>query len=330
MKELRLALISFEHMHALSYVSVMPKVHGAKIVAAADDDPERLNRVKDLIPFELSYYADWKKMLDEVKPDAVMVCTSNAKHAEVAIYCAKKGIHVLSEKPIATTMSDGEAMIQAAEENNVKLMIAFPVRYAPEIRKAKELVKSGEMGLVLGGVTSNHGSMPGGWFIQPELSGGGAVLDHTVHVIDVLRWIFDDEVESVYGEYGKRLHDIPCEDCGQLLVKFKKGTLISLDTSWSRPSAFSTWGDVRIELKCEKGNLSINCFPRAINFYDNSTMRHTSSSPVAELDLLMMQEFIDSIREDRTPMTSGLDGLRATEIAILAYKAGAQKAPVSR
>lgn len=329
MNPLRIAIISFEHMHAMSYAQSFPHLKGAVLCAIVEDDETRLAKIKDALAAGPTYYACWREMISTENPDAVMICTANCRHAEIAIECAKKGIHILTEKPIATTIADGEAMIKAAAEADVRLMTAFPVRYAPEIRKTKEMIESGTFGSILGGVTSNHGSMPGGWFVQPELSGGGAVLDHTVHVIDVLRWILDDEVESVYAEYAKRLHDIPCEDCGQLSVKFKKGTIISLDTSWSRPPAYSAWGDVKIELKGDKGNISLNCFPRAINLYENSTMSHTSSSPVAELDLLMVQEFVDCINEKREPLTSGLDGLRATEVALLAYQAGRELKPVA-
>ncbi len=326
-KNIRIALISFEHMHAMSYASVSKYLRNGELVAIADDDKERLTKVvKDLEFDPKKAYTDWMQMLDIEKPDAVMICSANSKHTDIAVECANRKLHIMCEKPLATNMEDCNRILEAAKKNNVKLMTAFPVRYAEEVKRARNLIQSGNIGTVLSCVTSNHGTMPGGWFVDPKLSGGGSVIDHTVHVIDILRWILDDEVESVYAEYDNRLYpEIPCEDVGILMLKFKKGTVVSLDTSWSRPVSFSTWGDVLLDIKGSKGNLAINCFPRSINYYSNATMRHTCSSPVAELDTLLVQELVDCIREDRQPFTSGLDGAKATEIAIAAYKAGSTR-----
>ena len=325
----RIGLISFEHMHAMSYASCMKSAVGGTLVCVSDDNSERMEKCTTELVMTLNKYTDWRKMITEEKLDGVIICTANAKHADISMTCADAGLHILCEKPLATTMDDCYKMLDSAKKNNVILMTAFPVRYAPEVKVARDMIRKGELGDVISCVTSNHGSMPGGWFVEAELSGGGAVIDHTVHVIDILRWILDDEVESVYAEYANRLHkEISCEDCGQLLIRFKKGTAVSLDTSWSRPAAYSAWGDVKIDIKGAAGNLSLSCFPRAINFYDNKTMRHYSSSPVAEMDLLLVQEFINCIIENRTPLTTGYDGLKATEVALAAYKAGQSMTPV--
>ncbi len=323
MTELRIAVISFAHMHAYSYVQqLMANVGGARLVAAADDDPGRLEKARAQFPAIPAFFGDFRKMLDEVETDAVVITTANADHAPVAVECARRGKHILCEKPLATTVGDARQIIAAARENRVKLMTAFPVRFSPAIAEARRVIRDGSLGRVLGMATSNHGSMPGGWFVQKEKSGGGAVMDHTVHVADLLRWMLADEVSEVYAEYGRRLHDIPTEDCGQLMLRFRGGVFASLDTSWSRPKSYSVWGDVKMEIKCEKGNLTVNCFPRSINLYQDSTMRHTTSCAGDDLDGLMVGEFVSSIREDREPLVTGEDGLRALEVALAAYRAG--------
>jgi predicted dehydrogenase len=322
MSELKIAIISFAHMHACSYATQFRDLSGATVVAAAEVDPERLEWAKKQFPFISAFHADWRAMLDAANPDAVIITTPNAHHAEIAIECARRGKHILCEKPLATTIADGKAMIAAAKENNVCLMTAFPVRFSPAVGELKRLVKSGALGRIIGASTSNHGSMPGGWFVQKELSGGGAVMDHTVHVADLLRWVLEDEVDEVYAEYARRLHDIPTEDCGQLLLRFRKGTIVSLDTSWSRPKSYSVWGDVKFEVKGEKGNASVNCFPRTMNLYENRTMHHSSAPAVDDMDGLMIREFVSAVKEKREPAVTGTDGLRAFEIALAAYEAG--------
>lgn len=325
MSQLKVAIISFAHMHAASYAHGIENLPDVKFVAIADDDPKRLEMTRDRYKTCGAFYSDFREMLDKEEIDAVIICSANSDHAEIAIECAARKKHILCEKPLAITVEDGVAIIKAARDNGVKLMTAFPIRFNQAIHEAKKMIQCGKIGRVLGAATSNHGSMPGGWFVDPAKSGGGAVMDHTVHVADLLRWMLEDEVDEVYAEYDRLLHDIPSEDCGQLMLRFTKGTVVSLDTSWSRPKSYSIWGDVKMEIKGEKGNLSINCCPRTLNIYRNETMRHTTVSAGDNHDDLLVREFVDAVREDREPFVTGLDGLRAVEVALAAYEAGKRR-----
>jgi len=344
MKTINIGIISFEHMHAFSYAQTFDNVSGARLKAVAETDPNRMEQVKKHVESlncardtecgsgdtgngegkcaGVTYYHTYEALLDDPSIDAVVICTNNADHRRVAEMAAARGKHILCEKPLGPTIEDSQAIIDAAKNAGIILMTAFPVRFSPAIAQAREMVQRGDLGRIVGACTSNHGSMPGGWFVENEKSGGGAVIDHTVHVVDVLRWIFDDEVESVYAEFGTRLHPhLKVEDVGQLLMRFNKGAIVSLDTSWSRPKSYSIWGDVKMSLKGEKANLTINCFPRQINHFDDSKMRHDGSSMSEDLDKLMVQEFVDAVRENRQPLVTGEDGLKAVEIALAAYDA---------
>jgi len=329
-QKLRFAILSFEHMHAFSYAAQFEGIADAELVAVADHNPARLAQVREQFPAVQGFYSDYKGLLEHSDVDAVIIATANSEHKDVAILCAEHSKHIMCEKPLALNVADCRAIIDAARTAGVKLMTAFPVRFSPAAVQAREMVQNGDLGRLLGICTSNHGSMPGSWFVEKEKSGGGAVIDHTVHVVDVLRWILDDEVSSVYAEYDTRLHnDLKVEDVGQLLLTFGKGTAVSLDTSWSRPKSFSIWGDVKMDFKGTKQNLSVNCFPQQIHHYDDTTMRHSGFDVGENLDLLMIEEFIAAIRENRQPLVTGEDGLRALEVALAAYESGERKAPVA-
>ncbi len=326
--KLKVAIFSFEHMHAFSYAAAFENLDTAELVAVADPDTERLAKVRGDFPFIPAFYADYQALLEHSEVDAVIIATPNSDHKDVALLAAKHGKHILCEKPLATNLEDCETIIKAAQSAGVKLMTAFPVRFSPAAIAARRMVQEGELGKVLGICSSNHGTMPGGWFVQKEKSGGGAVIDHTVHVVDALRWILDDEVAAVYAEYGTRLHELDVEDVGQLLLTFRKGTVLSLDTSWSRPASFPIWGDVKLDFKGTKANLAVNCFPQQIHHYDDSTMRHSGFDAGANLDLLMIEEFLAAIQEDREPLITGEDGMRAVQVALAAYISGEQHQPV--
>lgn len=329
MKNLRLAIISFEHLHAMSYASCFSKVNGAELVAIADSDPERLDWVKKQYSHVPAFYGDYKAMLDHSEIDGVIICSSNRDHLPIAIECAARGKHILCEKPLGPTVEESQQIIDACKKAGVTLMTAFPVRFSPSIQDTRTLIQNGQLGRIIGGATTNHGKMPGKWFVEKELSGGGAVIDHTVHVVDALRWMLEDEVESVYAEFDTRLHEeLKVEDVGQLIMRFKKGTVISLDTSWSRPKSFPIWGDVKMSLKGEKANVTLDCFPMQINQYNDTDMTHSGFNMGEDLDQLMVQEFTDAVHQKREPLVTGEDGLKAVEVAMAAYKSAETGTPV--
>ncbi len=329
MTTVRVAILSFAHMHAYSYADVLARMEGVDLIAVADPDAARRNELRKRYPDVPAWFANHRELLATVSCDAAIIASENVHHASLALDAFAAGLHVLCEKPIAVTVSDAVQMIEAARRADRILMTAFPVRFSPAIVYARQAIANGQLGRIIGAATSNHGSMPGGWFVMPDLAGGGAVIDHTVHVVDLLRWLFNCEVEEVYAEYANRLHpDIPCEDVGLLSFTMTNGAIITLDTSWSRCKTYPIWGDVKLEIRGERGRLSLDCFPLQVSRYDDRRARIESFALSDNLDALMIAEFISAIREKRQPAVTGEDGLRALEVALAAYRSGQEKRPV--
>lgn len=313
---MKIGIISFAHMHAYGYATSLLQMPDVELVGIADDDPERGRKMAET--FKTRYFAvDDLLALPDL--DGVIICSENAKHRMFTEAAAKAGKHVLVEKPIATTIEDAEAMIRVCAEHCVNLQVAFPVRFEPSVRRLKELVDSGQLGRLIAIKASNHGRMPGGWFIDRQLSGGGAVMDHTVHVVDLIRWIFNTEITEVYAEVGTLIHDIDIDDCGLLSMQLANGAFVTLDPSWSRPEAFPTWGDVTMKVIATKGIVELDAFRQRINVYSND-FGHRYFSWGEDSNYYLIREFIDSIREKRQPQVTGMDGLRALEVALEAYE----------
>ncbi len=194
MSRLRVALLSFAHMHAYSYAAALAEMKDVELVVVADPNPQRLAAVRQRWPEIPHALPSYEELLASVPCDAVVVTSENAHHCSMVLAALASGKHVLCEKPLATTIADAQRMIEAAQRSGLVLMTAFPVRFSPAIAEAKNVIARGDLGRLLGAATSNHGSMPGGWFVYPELAGGGAVIDHTVHVADLLRWLFECEI----------------------------------------------------------------------------------------------------------------------------------------
>jgi UDP-N-acetylglucosamine 3-dehydrogenase len=325
-KTVRVAMLSFAHLHANGYAGVLGSMPGVELAVIADEDADRGKAVAE--QFGTEWVADYRDALSRDDIDCVVICSENVRHKELTVAAAEAGKHVLCEKPLATTVEDAQAMIDACRKHGVKLQTAFPVRFNAAIVGLRDAIKAGAIGQPLVISARNPGTCPGSWFVDPALSDGGAVIDHTVHVVDVLRWIFDAEVTEVYAEIDTRMHDIPVDDTGLLMMKLSNGIPVSLDTSWSRPANWPIWGGVTIDVIGETGVLFADAFNNTYEIAEDRGPSYSWQPVEVSGDPEMVASFIDAVRNDTEPLVTGEDGLRALQIALCAYQSAEKKAPV--
>ena len=323
--KVKIGIMSFAHMHAHSYTAYLMGMDSVKVIGLADDDKKRGRAMSK--EFKIKAFDNCKKLLKE-DIEAVVICSENSKHAELAIMAAEAKKHILCEKPISTNIKDAQKMIEACKKNGVKLMLAFPCRYLTSVTRARRIIENGEIGRILAIKGTNHGSFPGGWFTEAKKSGGGAIMDHTVHVVDLMRWILNKEVKRVYAEIDKSIHNKKIDDCGTLAFEFHGGVIATLDPSWSRPKSYMTWGDVTLDIIGEKGVIHVDAFAQAINVFDDAKNKHYWANWGSNADLKMLRSFIDMIRYNKEPAISGFDGLKAMEVALGAYESAKKKQAV--
>ncbi|MFC5403109.1 Gfo/Idh/MocA family protein [Cohnella soli] len=322
-----IGIIGFAHPHVHSYLSVLLERSDVRVLGGWDEDSHRAATV--LGPPGLTVYDTLDALLSS-DINAVIICSENVRHAEWTIAAAQWGKHVLCEKPLGTTMKDMNDMVRACREAGVQLMTAFPCRYFPAVREAKLTVERGEIGTVLAIKGTNRGTMPGSWFVDPSLSGGGAVLDHTVHVMDLMRWILEDEPDVVYAEMGRLFYDeLTVEDAGLVHVTFRGGQKTVLDTSWSRGKSFPMQGDVAMEIIGTNGMLSIDVYAQKNELYCDENARAEWSYWGDNPDKDLIEDFVQSIRLGTPATITGEDGLAAAAVALAAYESARLGVPVS-
>jgi UDP-N-acetylglucosamine 3-dehydrogenase len=310
---IRVGIASFAHLHADAYAAALGDAQGATLVGVWDAEPARGRDRAER--YGAAWQPDFQALLDAV--DAVVICSENVHHRDLALAAAGAGKHVLCEKPLATTLADARAMIAACADAGVTLQTAFPCPFSPAFARLVELVRGDAVGELLALCCTNRGRMPGGWFVDPALSGGGAVMDHTVHVADLLRRLLASEVVRVYAEAGQRLHHLGVDDSGLLTLDFADGRFATLDTSWSRPASFPTWGDVTIRAVGTRGTLAMDMFRQSLDRYADG---HAQIGFGADLDRAMLQSFVDAVAGRGPVRATGEDGLRALEVALAAYR----------
>ncbi|MDP9317358.1 MAG: Gfo/Idh/MocA family oxidoreductase, partial [Chloroflexota bacterium] len=214
-QELKIGILSAAHVHTSSYARALQQIPGVTLAGLWDDNVTHGQQRAE--EYDTTFEADLDRFLEGC--DAVVICSENVRHRELTVKAAEAGRHVLCEKPLATTTADARAMVEACQKAGVLLGTAFPVRQSGAVISLRDAVRNGVLGHVLMIRGTNRGTMPGGWFVDKSLSGGGAITDHTVHVVDAIRFVTGEEITSVYAQADTHFYpDLAVEDCGLLIM----------------------------------------------------------------------------------------------------------------
>ena len=319
---MKIGIMSFAHHHSEAYIANLRAIPGVEVCGVADQDPLRGARLA--AANGATFYKNYAALLD-ARPDGVIICSENANHLPLVQMAAAAGVNVLCEKPLATNLADAQAVVAACKQAGVLLMTAFPMRFSAPLLEVKARLDSGELGQVYAFNATNQGELPTkhrAWFIDPQLAGGGALMDHTVHLIDIMRWYLGSEASQVYATANKIFHadEVQVETGGLEMITFQNGVFASIDASWSRPPYWPTWGGLTFELVTERGSVIVDGFKQNITVYSQAAGRANWQYWGSDMNQAMLSEFVAAVREGRAPSVTGEDGLRAVEVTLAAYE----------
>ncbi len=319
---MKIGILSFAHHHAEAYIHNLRAIPGAELCGVADEDAARGERFA--ANFNTRFFPSYEALIDS-KPDGVIVCTENSKHRPLVEMAAAQGVNVLCEKPIATTLEDARAEVEACRRAGVLFMTAFPMRFSPPLLEVKARLDAGDLGQVYCFNATNQGELPTkhrAWFIDPELAGGGAIMDHTVHLVDIMRWYLGDEVAQVYAQSNRIFHagEVQVETGALEMLTFRGGVFATIDASWSRPPYWPAWGGLTFEMVTERGAVIVDGFKQNLTVYSHRTQRPTWAFWGSDMNGAMIAEFVAAVREGREPRVTGMDGYRAVEATVAAYE----------
>lgn len=326
---MKIGIMSFAHLHAEAYIHNLRAIPGVEMIGLADADKSRGQHFAQM--FGARLYPSYEALLAEA--EGVLVCSENVNHLPLVKLAAQAGVHVLSEKPLATNLAEAQAIIDVCQQAGVTLMTAFPMRFSAPLLEVKAKLDAGGLGRIYGFNTTNQGQMPINhrkWFVDKTLAGGGAVMDHVVHVADILRWYLGSEIVEIYAQTNYILHAdaVEVETGGLLMLTFADGTFASLDCSWSKPLNYPTWGGLTMEIISERGLTIIDAFSQNLNIYKQTNNSQWWAYWGSDANQAMIEEFVAAVREQRPPSVSGEDGYKALEVALAAYASAEQGQPV--
>lgn len=244
----KIAVIGLIHSHEGTYVPRMTRSEQVKLVGIAESIPELVSLAKERQGAkDVPFFDDYKKMLDETKPDFVWAFVENNRHLEILKECAPRHIHVIYEKPLASTYKDAVAMADLARKYNVKVMCNYQMAWWPANQIARAEVEKGVIGKTwrLRGIVGHGGPGSTGtgkyffdWLTDPVKNGAGALVDFGCYNALWSLW-YMGRPESVYAEaVHLRPETFPkVEDSATLVLKYKNGINV-FEGSWDLPRSF--------------------------------------------------------------------------------------------
>ncbi|MDI9596307.1 MAG: Gfo/Idh/MocA family oxidoreductase [Atribacterota bacterium] len=329
--------------HARSYQEC-PDVN---VVAVAARNEENL---KDFCKnFKLTkFYSDYRKMLEVEDIQMVSVCVPNSLHKEVVIQAANAGKHVVCEKPLATTLEDCDEMIEACQENNVKLMYAEDFIFAPAIIRAKSIFEEGAIGNTLYiKARSSHSGSRSIYAQKLKYAGGGVLLHHGIHAVSTVMWLKEKSVIEVVGKTskgseGNLIHpEFEGEDWAAGILTFSDNTFSIIQSDYVTKGG----SEHRFEMYGTKGNIRVNfTHSSPLLVYSSEGYKYAMDKaettkgwtfPVVDEEKYVgyrdeIRHFVDCAKYNKEikPGARAEDGREALEIVLAIYESAKESKPI--
>ena len=277
-------------------------------------------------------YSDYMDLIHSADVDAVDIMTASGLHAQIGMEAAKAGKHVIVEKPIDVTLEASEALVNACRENGVKLSCIFQRRFGGPVQAIKEAVNRGYFG------TLNECCCHTKWYRDQAyydcvdwrgtwaLDGGGALMNQSIHYIDLMQYIMGD-VDEVMGYTATRAHEnIETEDVAVAVLRFQSGALGLLEGTTSAYPGFTT----RLDVHGDQGSVMLENdlikfwqFRNGVECDESLKVKGEQSA-----HFIQINDFVDAILTDREPAVTGEEAIKALKIILAIYESARTGKPV--
>ena len=307
------------------------QIKNASLVAVCDIIEKKAEVIGK--KFNVPYYTDMDEMMQNEDIDVVSVLTESGNHAKHVINLSKYGKHIVVEKPMALTIDDADAMIEACDKNGCRLFVIKQNRFNIPVVKLRQALDGGRFGKLILGTVRVRWCRPQEYYDQDSWRGtwamdGGVLTNQASHHVDLLEWMMGD-VESVFAKSITALVNIEAEDTAVVTLKFKNGALGIIEaTTAVRPKDL----EGSLSILGEKGAVEIGGF--AVNKMlhwnfserlsaDDEVLRKYSVNPPNVYGFghqAYYEHVVDSILNNKAQLVDGLEGRRSLELIMAIYE----------
>lgn len=322
------------------HAHVYARMPQAQLLGVCDLNAERASEIarKYNVPH---VYTDYRELLANPQIKAVSIATPDFAHREIAVAAAEAGKHILVEKPLATTVEDAEAILNAVKKAGVKLMVDFHNRVSPPFINAKASVKAGD----LGDISYIYARLSNTTWVATQMlpwaNKSSALWFLASHTFDLAHYLLEDEPKRVYAVSRSGILQsmgVDTPDLHVAIVEFKKGTVVTLENLWILPETEPMVFNFKFEMVGSKGAMYINTSDhRAVQKY---TQKNASLPDVMGIVfggeeprmsgfvLEAIARFVDAVVYDQPVLASGEDGLLVTRVLTAVAESARSGRPV--
>jgi UDP-N-acetylglucosamine 3-dehydrogenase len=341
LKRLNVGIIGCGHIaqtvHIPNYLN-NPRV---TISALCDRDEGLLKSVGSQFRIK-QQFTDYKELLKSNTVDAVSVCTPTTSHSRIIVEAASNGVHALCEKPLASTLEEGEAMLEAVSEAKTKFTVGFNYRFLPNHIKTKEYLNDGKIGrlilarsevLAAGPYSSEFEPSEYKYQTEKRL---GVFFDFGSHITDLLIW-FAGKPKEIYAKFGTHMRGVCVDDSALVTIKFESGVIGSIITLWlNLPNLQATSDSRKIELVGSKGKIDSDFFGPSLSLYSRQSLasrlkgkieitpgKFGTKDPSEGLKYSYrreINEFVNSVLDKKPVAVTGEEAKTCLEVILAAYE----------
>lgn len=321
---LRTAVIGVGSM-GRHHARVYREMETVQLVAVVDKNTAVAARIGNL--YNVPHYADYQTMLEHHEIDFASVALPTSLHFKVATDLVSRGIHVLIEKPITSTLEEAEALVDLGKERGVVISVGQIERFNPVIVELRRRLQANEIGRIYKVHMQRLSPYPG------RIQDAGVVVDLASHDIDLMRFLIHEPVTRLYGETLMTINS-EREDAFSGLLRFESGIIGVLDVNWITPRKVRS-----LTITGDRGMFCCDLIAQELLFYENevthdqwdnlSILRGVSEGNVLGIRIPRYEplaselaDFVESLQSGRQPLVTGIDGLETLRLALQFVESG--------
>lgn len=316
---LKVAVVGVGHM-GKNHIRVLMDMPEVEVVGVVDAN---IATAKEFVQkYKLSVYPDVNILFEEQKPQAVVIAVPTIYHKAIALAAIERRIHVLVEKPIASTLLEADEIITAAKQHDVILAVGHIERFNPAVIELKRRIDAGELGKIFMIHARRQSPFP------QRIQDVGVASDLATHELDMMRYLTGSEVVDVKAEVSHVISNPPREDIVFGLLRFESGILGILDVNWITPTTIR-----ELAITGERGMFVVNYLTQELLFHENPAAPNSIHGTTWDFSVAAghmtrfqiprreplrseLEAFVQAIALKQKPLVDGNDGLQALKLAL--------------
>ena len=288
----------------------------------------------------LNKYTNYKEMIEKENLDIAIISTESGYHEEIGLYCLEHGVNTIIEKPLAMSIEGAQRLVDKAEEKGLKLAASHQNRFNYPIQLLKKAIKENRLGKIFNGMARILWTRDDNYYLQAPWRGtwaldGGTLMNQCIHNIDLLNWMMDDEIDTVYAQTSNYARNIEAEDYGIIVIRYKSGKIATVEGS---AVIYPKNLEETLTVTGERGTVVVGGM--AVNKIDTWRVEGDNEQDYLSIDCgdphsvygfghrALYKDFVEALEENRKPLVDGVAGLNAVKIILAAYKSQKTGLPI--